>query len=112
VLASSNGSEAVEDAFAFDLYQVQLDVLSNGMPLHLEQVNKFEPEKRKTWRDVIDFESGVLPFLSFQVANSSNEMEAERNLDVFTQEALITLCIKTNTVVICTTTKACSLGMP
>ena len=52
---------------------------------------------------------GVVPFLSF--ATNGEGMDAERSLDIFTQRVLIPLVVKTNAVVICTPTRACSLGM-
>jgi hypothetical protein len=63
----------------------------------------------KKWQELVDPENGVLPFLSFP--NNSEAVDAEQNLDIFTQEVLIPLCVKTNAIVICTPTRACSLGM-
>jgi hypothetical protein len=50
------------------------------------------------WRKYVDCENGVLPFLSF--STNSEGIEAERNLDIFTQKVLIPLCVKTNAIVI------------
>jgi hypothetical protein len=74
----------------------------------------YEPFDRKSiendeWKEYIDVESGVVPFLSF--VEDSEGINAERKMDIFTLEVLIPLCEKTNAVVICTPTRACSLGM-
>ena len=110
----------MEDDLPFVLYEDQLTALNQGMPLNrkalLEQktIDLGNEKKQITWKDVIDCENGVLPFLSFSANENGDEengMEAERNLDIFTQEVLMPLCVKTNAIVICTPTKTCSLGM-
>jgi hypothetical protein len=91
LLASTNGSDAVKSDLPYILYKDQ-KLIAKG-----------------DWRKYIDCENGVLPFLSF--TTNADGMEAERNLDIFTQKVLIPLCVKTNAIVICTPTRACSLGM-
>jgi hypothetical protein len=69
--------------------------------------------KTAEWEEFIECtanrEFGVLPFLSF--STNSEGIKAEQKLDLFTKEVLIPLCINTNAIVICTPTRACSLGM-
>ncbi len=91
LLASTNGSDAVKSDLPYILYKDQT-LIAKG-----------------DWRKTVDCENGVLPFLSF--STNSEGIEAERNLDIFTQKVLIPLCVKTNAIVICTPTRACSLGM-
>jgi hypothetical protein len=102
LLTSTNGTYAVEN----DLPSCLIKKIRDQDPESFANPN-FE------WRKYIKFggdvEIGVLPFLSF--STDAEGMEAERNLDVFVKEVLIPLCIKTSAVVICTPTKACSLGM-
>jgi hypothetical protein len=54
-------------------------------------------------------EIGVCPFISF--STDVKGLEAEQNLDYFTKEVLIPLCVRTNALVICTPNRTCSLGM-
>ena len=98
LLASTNGSDGLE----------------NDLPNCMYDDDYEKPFDRKSvengdWKNIIDCENEVVPFLSF--VNDSEGIDAERNLDVFTLEVLIPLCEKTNAVVICTPTRACSLGM-
>jgi hypothetical protein len=99
LLASTNGSDAVENDLPWELIKIFRDKDQTLM-------------KEFDWRKYInctDGELGVLPFLSF--STNSEGIEAERNLDIFTKDVLIPLCIKTKAIVICTPTRACSLGM-
>jgi hypothetical protein len=91
LLSSTNGSEAIKSDLPYILYKDKTLIAGGG------------------WREYVDCEGGVVPFLSF--ASNEEGMIAERNLDIFTQKVLIPLVVKTNAIVICTPTRACSLGM-
>ncbi len=102
LLTSTNGTCAIEN----DLPRSLLKKLK-------DQDTEISINSKCEWQKYIkcsvDGEVGVLPFLSF--STTAEGVEAEQKLDVFTKEVLIPLCIKTSAVVICTPTKACSLGM-
>jgi hypothetical protein len=98
LLTSTNGSDSLDN----DLPDCMYDEYDK--PFDRKRI-----ENNDKWKTFIDVESGVVPFLSF--VGDSEGFDAERKLDIFTQEVLIPLCEKTNAVVICTPTRACSLGM-
>jgi hypothetical protein len=99
LLTSTNGSDAVENDLPWNLIQ----------KFRNKDKTLIEESKWRKYIRCIDGEFGVLPFLSF--STNAGGIEAERNLDIFTKDVLIPLCIKTNAIVICTPTRACSLGM-
>jgi hypothetical protein len=100
LLTSTNGSDALEIDLPWEL----CGLFQNKNPTLM---------KTAEWEEFIECtanrEFGVLPFLSF--STNSEGIKAEQKLDLFTKEVLIPLCIKTNAIVICTPTRACSLGM-
>ncbi len=98
LLTSTNGSESLLQDLPACLY-------SN---IETGELNKQKIDSGE-WKKYVKCENGVLPFLSF--AKLSDAMEAEHDLDIFTMEVLIPLCERTNAVVICSSSRACSLGM-
>jgi hypothetical protein len=91
LLSSTNGSDAVKSDLPYILYKDE-SLIASG-----------------EWRRFVDSTNGVVPFLSF--TSLGKGAAAERSLDIFTQRVLIPLVVKTSAVVICTPTRACSLGM-
>ena len=104
LLTSTNGSDAVQYDLPWELlagFQNDKSYMFTKDPALIE---------KEAWRTYItDCDDDVFPFLSF--SKDSIGIEAERNIDIFTERVLILLCIKTNAIVVCTPTRACSLGM-
>jgi hypothetical protein len=91
LLSSSNGSESLKYCLPFELYQ--------DRSLHVDG----------GWKDYVDYEHGPVPCLCFEADEEG--VEAEKKIDTFLHDILMPIVIKTNALVLCSASRACTLGM-